>query len=209
MQASSLHHDIVSENFQVSAFSDENYEIEVFGIENTHIKAIEQFNEDHRSDEEEMKKEKMLQYEHVVPEASTEMVLTDRFSHEETVIVKEVSITEHLKLSEEDNQSVGIRSENELEFMNGGDNISILERSMEKLRDNSATLVDSMDINMSWSAQNEPTKLIGTDSEGDTLNFLEMQSPEMEDHDGTRNSLQLSISLDGMFDSKFPDFTGG
>ncbi|XP_023544010.1 sister chromatid cohesion 1 protein 2 isoform X1 [Cucurbita pepo subsp. pepo] len=208
MQASSLHHDIVSENFQVSAFSDENYEIEVFGIENTHIKAIEQFNEDHRSDEEEMKKEKMLQYEHVVPEASTEMVLTDRFSHEETVIVKEVSITEHLKLSEEDNQSVGIRSENELEFMNGGDNISILERSMEKLRDNSATLVDSMDINMSWSAQNEPTKLIGTDSEGDTLNFLEMQSPEMEDHDGTRNSLQLSISLDGMFDSKFPDFTG-
>ncbi|KAG7033364.1 Sister chromatid cohesion 1 protein 2 [Cucurbita argyrosperma subsp. argyrosperma] len=208
MQASSLCHDIVSENFQVSAFSDENYEIEVFGIGNTHIKAIEQFNEDHRSDEEEMKKEKMLQYEHVLPEASTEMVLTDRFSHEETVIVKEVSITEHLKLSEEDNQIVGIRSENELEFVNGDDNISTSERSMEKLRDNSATLVDSMDINVSWSAQNEPTKLIGTDSEGDALDFLEMQSPEMEDRDGARNSLQLSISLDGMFDSKFPDFTG-
>lgn len=207
------------EKFQVSTFSDEKCEVEVSNeIDNAHLKAIEQFDEDHRSDEEETRKEKMLQYANAVPEASTEMVSTDRFSHEEIVLVKTVSIiakesSEHVKSSDEDYKSEGlhmelIRSENELDFMNGGHKISTSERSMEKLRDNTINLVDSMDIDMSWGAQNERTKLIEMDTEGDNLKFLEMQSPEMKDCDGTRNNLQLSISVDGMFDSKFPDFTG-
>lgn len=208
------------EKCQVSTFSDEKYEVEVSpGIENAHLKAIEQFEEDHRSGEEEMWKEKMLQYGNVVPEASTEMVLTNRFSHEEIVNVKTVSIiesesSENVKSFDKDHQSEGtyrerIRSENELEFINGSYNINTSERSMEKLRDNTITLLDSMDIDMPWGAQNEPTKLIGMDSEGDNLKFLEMQSPKMKDCDGSRNDLQLSVSLDGVFDSKLPDFTGG
>lgn len=207
MQASTLHHHIMPEKFQLSTFSDEKYEIGVSGIENAHLKAIEQFDEDHQSDEEETRTEKMLQFENVVPEASAEIVIV------KTVSIMEKETSEHLKLSDEDYQSEGmcrelIRSENELEFMNGSHNISTSERSMEKLRDNSVTLVDRMDIDMSWGAQNEPTKLIGMDSEGDNLKFLEMQSPEMEGCDGNRNNLQLSISPDGMFDSKFSDFTG-
>uniref|UniRef100_A0A9I9CTP9 Sister chromatid cohesion 1 protein 2 n=1 Tax=Cucumis melo TaxID=3656 RepID=A0A9I9CTP9_CUCME len=220
MQASTLHHHIMPEKCQMSTLSDERYEVEVStAIESADVKAIEQFDEDHRSDEEETWKEKMLQHENVVPEASTEMVLTNSFSYEETVTVKTVSITEresseNVKFSREDCHSEGmdrerIQSDNETEFVNGGNSINTSERSIEKLRDNTITLLDSMDIDMSLGAQIEPMKLIGTGSrEGDNLKFPEMQSPEMKDCDGSRND-QLSISLDGVLDSRFPDFTGG
>lgn len=208
------------EKCQVSTLSDERYEVEVStAIESADVKAIEQFDEDHRSDEEETWKEKMLQHENLVPEASTEMVLTNSFSYEETVTVKTVSITEresseNVKFSREDCHSEGmdrerIQSDNETEFVNGGNSINTSERSIEKLRDNTITLLDSMDIDMSLGAQIEPMKLIGMGSrEGDNLKFPEMQSPEMKDCDGSRND-QLSISLDGVLDSRFPDFTGG
>ncbi|KAL0555921.1 hypothetical protein IC582_004423 [Cucumis melo] len=219
MQASTLHHHIMPEKCQVSTLSDERYEVEVStAIESADVKAIEQFDEDHRSDEEETWKEKMLQHENLVPEASTEMVLTNSFSYEETVTVKTVSITEresseNVKFSREDCHSEGmdrerIQSDNETEFVNGGNSINTSERSIEKLRDNTITLLDSMDIDMSLGAQIEPMKLIGMGSrEGDNLKFPEMQSPEMKDCDGSRND-QLSISLDGVLDSRFPDFTG-
>ncbi|XP_031744073.1 sister chromatid cohesion 1 protein 2 isoform X3 [Cucumis sativus] len=219
MQASTLHHYIMPEKCQVSTLSDEGYEVEVSTtIESADVKAIEQFDEDRRSDEEETWKEKMLQHGNVVPEASTEMVLTNSFSYEETVTVKTVSIidresSKNKKFSHEGCHSEGmyrerIQSDDEIKFFNGGNSINTSERSMEKLRDNTITLLDSMDIDMSLGAPIEPMKLIGMGSrEGDNLKFPEMQSPEMKDCDGSRND-QLSISLDGVFDSKSPDFTG-
>ncbi|XP_022134003.1 sister chromatid cohesion 1 protein 2 isoform X3 [Momordica charantia] len=219
MQASTSHYHIMPENSQVSTFSRVKYEVGVStGIDSAHLKAIKLFDEDHQSDEGDLLKEKMQQYEDVVPESSTEMFLADGFSYEENVIVKAISIieeehSEHVKSSDEDHLSEGIyreqdRSENELEFMNEDHIICNSERSMENLRDNTITLVDSMDIDMSCGVQNEPKNLIEMDSEGHDLEILEMKSPEMEDHDDVRNNLQLSISVDGISDPKFPDFAG-